>query len=130
MGDPIDYPEDKDFLPLNNFKGVKLLSYSTIEEWFLPRKSKKGMEKGRILAIKLFVKYTKVCKKADLYFVKARCCAEQKKTGEYIVQIIIETTKIVQCSCTCPAGAGLSVSCKHVGAVCFSLEYFSVTGRC
>lgn len=67
------------------------------------------------------------------YYIKAKCCAEQKKTQEYELKVVITqkgtTFYINQGSCSCPAGAGWSAACKHIGALCFSLEFFSVTGN-
>lgn len=64
--------------------------------------------------------------------MKAHCCAEQKKNYEYKVQLVIIKTNlkngIYQANCECPAGTGWSAACKHVAALCYSLEYFSISG--
>lgn len=121
----------ENYQPLVQFKGQTIMTYKIIDEYFELNLAKKGKEKGRILAIKLFIKYTKVCIKDGKYFIISRCCAEQKKTVEYEMKIIImqNSCKIVQATCSCPAGAGFFAACKHIGALCFSLEYFSISGR-
>lgn len=158
--DAIHFPE-AGFQPLSQFAGQKLLNHSAIDKWFIERQANKGKERGRILAMKLFIKYTQVLTKLlkpyigrlvnsfilllceaytflqvlvanDHYFVKANCCAEQKKTEEYQIKMVIRQGEnllcIIQCLCSCPAGSGWSAACKHVGALCFSIEFFSVTG--
>ncbi|XP_050513297.1 uncharacterized protein LOC114327559 [Diabrotica virgifera virgifera] len=93
--------------------------------------AKKGKEKGRILAMQLFIKYTQIAEDKDLLFILSKCCAEQKKTADYNLEMVIRKNKleICQSSCSCPAGTGYSAACKHIGALCFSLEHFSITGK-
>ncbi|KAK4882287.1 hypothetical protein RN001_005606 [Aquatica leii] len=134
VSEPEDYPSDNYFKPLNLSGDIKLLNFEAIQCWFLLRKAKKGMQRGRILAMKLFIKYTKIYQIGNFSYLKGKCCAEQKKTMEYNVQIKITNInknkyQINQCNCTCPAGTGWSAACKHVGAFCFSLEHFSITGK-
>lgn len=135
VGVPKEFPDNSCFKPLNFFKNLKFIDYESIDKWFLARNAKKGKEKGRILSMKLFIKCTQVARSGNLYFIKGKCCAEQKKSFEYKVQIIIskherQKSEILQCSCSCPAGAGVSAACKHIGAMCFSLESFCITGKC
>lgn len=120
----------KNYQPLVHFKGQTLMTYKSINEYFEANLAKKGKEKGRILAIKLFIKYTKVIIEDCKYFIMSRCCAEQKKSVEYEMKILIteKSCKILQASCSCPAGTGFFAACKHIGALCFSLEYFSISG--
>lgn len=121
---------DTNFQPLNEVTNTRLLQLDCIEEWFSKRKAKKGMLKGRVLAMKLFIKYTQVKVIDNRTFIKAQCSAEQKKSLDYSVKTVLGVNSgIQQCSCTCPAGIGWSAACKHVGALCFSLEYFTLTGK-
>ncbi|KAF5289475.1 hypothetical protein FQR65_LT11849 [Abscondita terminalis] len=129
-----EFPPEILFKPLRVCSGIKLITFKCIQTWFLERHAKKGMQKGRILAMKLFIKYTKINKNGNTFYLKGKCCAEQKKTLEYNVRMMITKTVgneycIKQCNCTCPAGTGWSAACKHIGAFCFSLEYFSETGK-
>ncbi|KAJ8909921.1 hypothetical protein NQ315_017225 [Exocentrus adspersus] len=126
---PQPFPIDN-YKPLIDFKGQIIMTYKSIDEYFEVNLAKKGKEKGRILAIKLFIKCTKVAVKDCKYFILSRCCAEQKKTVEYDLKIIItqNSCKVVQASCSCPAGSGFFAACKHMGALCYSLEYFSISG--
>ena len=41
----------------------------------------------------------------------------------------VETSDIVAAECGCPAGRGPYASCKHIGALCYSLEEFSRFGH-
>lgn len=107
------------------------MNYGAIEKWFNARGASKGMRRGRVLAMKKFVKFTRIFHTDENIYVRASCCAEMKRTQEYRVKIVIKTGRsceILQCTCSCPAGSGWSAACKHLGAVSFSLEYFSITG--
>lgn len=97
----------------------------------MPRGANKGVLKGRILAMQRFIKYTKVFVTNNYVYIMANCCAEQRKTQEYGIKMVIRKNpniNIHQANCLCPAGSGWSAACKHIAALCFSLEYFSVTG--
>lgn len=62
VDNPKCFPEDENFKPLNDFMGNKIIDANCIDTWFFERKAVKGKDKGRILAIKLFIKYTQVLK--------------------------------------------------------------------
>ncbi|XP_031330135.1 uncharacterized protein LOC116163977 [Photinus pyralis] len=128
-----EFPTSALFKPLNTYSGTALISYDAIHKWFSDRRALKGMQKGRILAIKLFIKYSKTYIDGNKYYLQCKCCVEQRKTFEYNVKIKVvqhqSTFEIAQCQCTCPAGTGWSAACKHIGAFCFSLEYFSISGN-
>lgn len=57
--DAIDFPT-AGFQPLSELKGHSFINHAAIEKWFSERQAKKGKEKGRILAMKLFIKFTEV----------------------------------------------------------------------
>lgn len=63
-------------------------------------------------------------------FLTALRSAQQKKHVDYKVQIHLDKEEcvIMKSQCECPAGVGPSAACKRVGAVIFSVEYYSVTG--
>lgn len=132
LKNPVKLPENGLMQPLYLLKGQKLINLGCIESFFGKNMAKKGKEKGRILAMKLFIKYTQVLKENEMFYIKSKCCAEQKKSVDYNLELIINRNirfyEIVQSSCSCPAGTGYSAACKHIGALCFSLEYFSITG--
>ena len=62
-------------------------------------------------------------------FVKAECLPEMKKDRKYVVYVKInkESCDVNEATCSCPAGRGPLGSCKHIAALCFSLENFVKT---
>ncbi|XP_031358887.1 uncharacterized protein LOC116182494 [Photinus pyralis] len=131
----LEYPNDALFKPLKDYTGNKVVNYKAIRKWFLDRKANKGFDRGRILAMQLFIKYCKmyIDGSGSNIYIQASCCAEQKKSSEYKIKIKItklqSSHEITQANCSSPAGIGWSAACKHIGALCFSLEHFSVTGN-
>lgn len=123
------FPEEKHFKPLIECGKLNIISKKNINQWFAERHANKGLEKGRLLAIKLFVKYTKCCESMGMFFITAVCSAEQKKHTDYSIKMLCKAQAIQQATCTCPAGTGFSAACKHVSAVCFSLEHYTLTGN-
>ncbi|KAK9687370.1 hypothetical protein QE152_g36509 [Popillia japonica] len=77
--------------------------------------------------MKLFAKYTKAYQDGNTWFILATVAAEQRKNAEYKVSLVLENKLIYQANYTCPAGFGWSPACKHIAAICYSLEYFSIT---
>ena len=62
-------------------------------------------------------------------FIKADCLPEMKKDRKYAVSVKIdkESCDVKEATCSCPAGRGPLGSCKHIAALCFSLENFVKT---
>ena len=58
--------------------------------------------------------------------LKASCLPEMKKDKKYTVSVTInhQSTSIIEATCCCPAGCGPHGSCKHIAALCFSIESF------
>lgn len=64
-----------------------------------------------------------------LFFVRAECHAEMKKSISYKVDVCLDVDGyIVQCQCKCAAGVGPSAVFKHVYTVMFGLQMFSECG--
>ena len=63
--------------------------------------------------------------------IQAKCVPEMRKDRIYklILFLDVETSDIVAAECGCPAGRGPYASCKHIGALCYSLEEFSRFGH-
>ena len=63
--------------------------------------------------------------------IQAKCVPEMRKDRIYklILFLDVEISDIVAAECGCPAGRGPYASCKHIGALCYSLEEFSRFGH-
>ena len=63
--------------------------------------------------------------------IQAKCVPEMRKDRihKLILFLDVETSDIVAAECGCPAGRGPYASCKHIGALCYSLEEFSRFGH-
>lgn len=76
-----------------------------------------------------FLKYVRLACDVGLFFVRAECHAEMKKSISYKVDVCVDVDGcIVQCQCECAAGMGPSAVCKHVSTVLFGLQMFSECG--
>ena len=55
--------------------------------------------------------------------MKANCLPEMKKDRVYVVKMTLEKEKcnILGAECGCPAGKGPHGSCKHIGALAYTL---------
>ena len=64
-------------------------------------------------------------------FIQAKCLPEMRKDRLYklLLFLDLETSDIVAAECDCPAERGPYASCKHIGAICYSLEEFSRFGH-
>ena len=54
----------------------------------------------------------------------AKCVPEMRKDRVYVILLSLdtETQDIIRAQRGCPAGKGPCASCKHIGALCFTLE--------
>ena len=72
----------------------------------------------------------KVC--SDNYMcIQAKCLPEMRKDHIYKLFLFIDldTSDIVAAKCDCPAGKDPCASCKHIGALCYTLQRFSRFGH-
>lgn len=102
-----------------------------ITSWFEMRTALASARNGRVLYYSEFLKvveYITVIYNEEYCFF-SQCSAQTKKHVDYRVKIHVSTTGILKGSCECPAGAGLSASCKHIGALAYGIEYFGLTGK-
>lgn len=127
----VNFPEACNFQTLVAFSGKKFMDAAAIRDWFDARRSQRGMERGRILFLKSFIKYCEVYLEDNLWYITATCCSEQKLGGEYKLRMVAQDDDhtIRYSNCSCPAGNGWFAFCKHVGALCYYLEYFTLRGR-
>ncbi|KAJ6647752.1 hypothetical protein Bhyg_02975 [Pseudolycoriella hygida] len=110
---------------------IEWLSPSLIYQYFAERTAIKGHDGGRKLFLCEFVKNCTFKTDDNDIFLTALCSAQLKKHVDYKVQIHLNKEKcaIMKTQCECPAGFGPSAACKHVGALIFAAEYYSVTGN-
>lgn len=79
-----NFSDNVTYLPLNDMKmGNICVEEETIEEWFLERR----LKKGKLLSLKLFVKYTKAYVTGDEIYINSVCAGEMKKHVDYNVLI-------------------------------------------
>ena len=58
-------------------------------------------------------------------YIRAKCLPEMKKTIIYSLRMVLkDDCSIVGAECGCPAGKGPAASCKHIAALCYSLDKF------
>ena len=57
----------------------------------------------------------------------SKCLPEMKKNITYTINLVVSLQggDIVSASCGCPAGMGPHGSCKHIAAMCYTLEDFT-----
>ncbi|ESO96372.1 hypothetical protein LOTGIDRAFT_176595 [Lottia gigantea] len=64
-------------------------------------------KKSKLLYDEQFLKYVRVTKVDDLFYVKSACCAEMKNSCSYVINICFDNTgSIVESECECAAGMG------------------------
>ena len=89
-----------------------------------------SMKAGRALAIRKFIKCIQIHTLQDensVICVKALCAAAASKNVDYIPKIMMDGTgRNLQAHCTCPAGSGWSAACKHIAALVFNIEHYSL----
>lgn len=101
-----------------------------ITGWFQQRTALASVKNGKILYLGEFLKtfeFVKIAK--DDYCFFSQCSAQTKKRIDYGVKIHVSKSGILKATCECPAGAGLSASCKHIAALACGVQYFGVTGK-
>ena len=58
-------------------------------------------------------------------YIRAKCLPGMKKIIIYSLQMVLkDDCTIVGAECGCPAGKGPTASCKHIAALCYSLDKF------
>ena len=62
----------------------------------------------------------------DISYFKANCLPEMRKDRTYCVHMVLQRNScdIIGAKCGCPAGAGPTRSCKHIGALSYALADF------
>lgn len=86
----VEFPMNVTYVPLSLIKDKIIINEEIIEEWFRKRRAGKGLKKGRILALKLFIKFTKAYVENNLIYIKTVCAGEMKKHTEYCVSILLK----------------------------------------
>ena len=73
-----------------------------------------------------FVQHLEVSSTTLLLHVRGVCLPAMRKDRKYDLKLALnaKTFDIIYASCGCPAGKGPSGSCKHIGALCYSLSDF------
>ena len=73
-----------------------------------------------------FVQHLEVSSTTLLLHVRGVCLPAMRKDRKYNLKLALnaKTFDIAYASCGCPAGKGPSGSCKHIGALCYSLSDF------
>ena len=100
---------------------------ASIDLYFNERMARKGNEKGRKLFMCEFIKNCRFNQTGnDIYFL-ATCCAEMKKTVEYDVNVHVNSGECLMVSLS---GIGPGAACKHISALLYAIEYYSITGEC
>ena len=58
-------------------------------------------------------------------FIQANCLPKMKKDSIYklFLSLDLNTSDIISADCGCPARKGSCAGCKHVGALCYALEF-------
>ena len=64
---------------------------------------------------------------SNILLIRANCLPEMKKDRLYklVMQLNRNSYEIAHAQCCCPAGCGPKASCKHIAALCYTLEEFS-----
>ena len=65
---------------------------------------------------------------SDNYFIhiRAECLPQMRKDRKYKLSLVLErqSNDITEAECECPAGTAPTASCKHIAALCYTLESF------
>ena len=99
----------------------------------MPASDVKGMSKsalnffrcGHLQEITIFyIPQDHVC-------IKANSIPEMRKDRVYKHTLFLDKScfDVVGAECGCPAGMGPHASCKHIGGLCYALEFTSI-GKC
>lgn len=76
-----------------------------------------------------FLKYARLACEDGLFFVKAECKAQMKKTMSYAVDASFDVDGcVVECQCECAVGMGPVAACKHVCVILYALQKFCENG--
>ena len=90
---------------------------------YLQSNNKSFDEKCRLLYEQRYLRYVRVVRWNDLYYIASSVWAEMKKHTNYKVDICIDAHGIVQeAQCECGAGQGPSAHCKHIVTVLYGLQ--------
>lgn len=100
-----------------------------INAWFEERTALASVKNGKVLYFGEFLKTFEFIRVGDALCFFSLCSAQTKKQIDYGVKIHISRDGILKASCDCPAGVGLSASCKHIGALAHGIVYFGTTGK-
>lgn len=115
---------DKDLL--SNF------DLDSISAWFSSRLASASQKHGRNLFLATFIKCMEGSSSDGKLFISAICAAETRRSEEYKVKLLLKgvphSPSIAQATCECAAGEGWSAACKHVAAVCYTVEHYRGTG--
>ena len=65
---------------------------------------------------------------SDNYFIHIRgeCLPQMRKDRKYKLSLVLErqSNDITEAECECPAGTAPTASCKHIAALCYTLDSF------
>lgn len=129
----LTFPDQLNFEVLKNLHKVHINWFSTsmINQWFLERQAVASENRRRGLCFHNFLKNICFHWESTSFFFKSKCSAEKKKNVDYDVKIVLCSEKrcIIMASCQCPAGLGQNAACKHVSALAYAIEFYSLTGK-
>ncbi|XP_065198986.1 uncharacterized protein LOC135830687 [Sycon ciliatum] len=144
--DPLDFPVTG-WQPIKSASGRLLsLSFSmqTMVSYFVdtmtsdgPAKNFKALAATDSKSIRLYragyVQKIELMKANSRVYYRARCQPEMKTKADYKLRLVAQcdsgsATSVVGAQCTCPAGKGVTASCKHIAALMYGLSEFTLLG--
>ena len=116
----------KDFNSGTEFVDFKM---ETIEVYLKPMDKVLGSD-AKYLYKEKFLRYIRLAKYDNTFFVKSECRAQMKRTVSYKIDVAInENGSVDECQCECAVGMGPSAHCKHVCCLLLALHNFSSNGE-
>lgn len=116
----------KDFNSETDFVDLKM---ENIEVYLKPMEKTIDSD-AKNLYKEMFLKYIRLAKFNNDFYVKTECRAQMKRAVTYKVDIAIdEHGSIDECQCECAVGMGPNAHCKHVCCLLLALHNFSMNGE-
>ncbi|CAC5390071.1 unnamed protein product [Mytilus coruscus] len=116
----------KDVNSGNEFVDFKM---ETIEVYLKPTEKALDSDAKNLYREK-FLKYIRLAKYDNTFFVKSESRAQMKRTVSYKIDVAIdENGSLDECQCECAVGMGPNAHCKHVCCLLLALQNFSSSGE-
>ena len=132
--DEVQWPDTKDFLPVNSavpksdINIAKVGVYFQVHNMSVSRGSK-VQKSGFAMFKDGFMSSCSYKSEGATVFFRAAVFAEMKKDMIYLVECRVSDREIEYTYCECTAGRGPHAICKHVAVLLYNLERFEQSGE-